>query len=142
VYAERSQTIKLKGGVFEQEPRTIDVRPARSFGPGVPLRIDPNALWKVETAIQFGREMEGLLEYLEDPVRGQGKHGNRQEVAEDPFSYHMCTTSFDYTRSSSLGAEDIILSDHHSGRIAGLHELTRICETFGEVFHALQQSPG
>lgn len=42
-----------------------------AFGPGTPLRLDPNAVWSVETAIWYGRQMEGVLEYLEDPTRGQ-----------------------------------------------------------------------
>ncbi|HSC37604.1 MAG TPA: enolase C-terminal domain-like protein, partial [Chitinophagaceae bacterium] len=66
------QSIKLKGGVFEPRAEVDAMFALReAFGPGTPLRLDPNALWKVETAIQYGREMEGLLEYLEDPVRGQ-----------------------------------------------------------------------
>ncbi len=42
-----------------------------AFGPDVPLRLDPNAIWRVETAIEMGRRLEGVLEYYEDPVRGQ-----------------------------------------------------------------------
>jgi glucarate dehydratase len=56
------QSIKLKGGVFEPREEVDAMFALReAFGAGVPLRIDPNALWKVETAIQYGREMEGLL---------------------------------------------------------------------------------
>ncbi len=44
---------------------------AKAFGPDMPLRHDPNAIWSVETAIEYGKQMEGVLEYYEDPVRGQ-----------------------------------------------------------------------
>ena len=66
------QSIKLKGGVFEprQEVNAIFALHA-AFGENVPLRIDPNALWTVETSIKYGLEMEGIIEYLEDPCRGQ-----------------------------------------------------------------------
>ena len=66
------QSIKLKGGVFEPRQEVDAIIALReAFGPNVPLRIDPNALWEVETAIRYGKEMEPILEYLEDPVRGQ-----------------------------------------------------------------------
>ena len=127
------QSIKLKGGVFE--PRAeVDAMFAlrKAFGPGIPLRIDPNALWKVETAIQYGREMEGLLEYLEDPVRGQENMAKVRKSLSIPLATNMCTTSFeDIPGSVSLGAEDIILSDHHFwGGLRASMELSRICETF------------
>lgn len=128
------QSIKLKGGVFE--PRAeVDAMIAlrETFGPSVPLRIDPNALWKVETAIQYGREMEGWIEYLEDPVRGQENMATVRKALKTPLATNMCTTSFeDIPTSVSLGAEDIILSDHHFwGGLRASLELSRICDTFG-----------
>ena len=70
------QSIKLKGGVVppaEEVDAMLALREA--FGPDVPLRLDPNAIWRVETAIEMGRRLEGVLEYYEDPVRGTGSHG-------------------------------------------------------------------
>jgi glucarate dehydratase len=96
------------------------------------LRIDPNALWTVETAIQYGKEMEPYLEYLEDPVRGQANMAKVRQVLKTPLATNMCTTSFDEIPSSiALGSEDIILSDHHFW--GGLHAsmtLSGICNTF------------
>ncbi|KAB2646284.1 MAG: glucarate dehydratase, partial [Verrucomicrobia bacterium] len=62
------KSIKLKGGVFppDQEVAAIKALYAH-FGSGVPLRLDPNALWTVETSIKWGKQLEGYLEYLEDP---------------------------------------------------------------------------
>jgi len=128
------QSIKLKGGVFEPRAETDAMLALReAFGPATPLRIDPNALWKVETAIQYGREMEGLLEYLEDPVRGQENMARVRKALNIPLATNMCTTSFDDIPGSvSLGAEDIILSDHHFwGGLRASMELSRICDTFG-----------
>jgi len=128
------QSIKLKGGVFEPRAEVDAMLALRdAFGPGIPLRIDPNALWKVETAIQYGREMEGLLEYLEDPVRGQENMAKVRKSLRIPLATNMCTTSFDDIPGSiSLGSEDIILSDHHFwGGLRTSMELSRICETFG-----------
>ena len=128
------QSIKLKGGVFEPRAEVDAMLALReAFGPTTPLRIDPNALWKVETAIQYGKEMEGLLEYLEDPVRGQENMAKVRKALRIPLATNMCTTSFDDIPGSvSLGSEDIILSDHHFwGGLRTSMELSRICETFG-----------
>ncbi|GAB3318464.1 glucarate dehydratase family protein [Larkinella ripae] len=128
------QSIKLKGGVFEprQEVNAMFAL-HQEFGPNVPLRIDPNALWKVETAIQYGREMEPILEYLEDPVRGQEAMAKVRKALKTPLATNMCTTSFeDIPSSIALGSEDIILSDHHFwGGLRSSMTLSGICETFG-----------
>ncbi|CAG4993998.1 Glucarate dehydratase [Dyadobacter sp. CECT 9275] len=128
------QSVKLKGGVFE--PRTeVDTMFALhdAFGPGIPLRVDPNAVWEVETAIKYGREMQHILEYLEDPVRGQENMAKVRKELNIPFATNMCTTSFeDIPRSIQLGSEDIILSDHHFwGGLRSSITLSGICETFG-----------
>ncbi len=128
------QSIKLKGGVFEprQEVDAI-IALYEEFGPDYPLRIDPNALWKVETAIQYGKEMEPYLEYLEDPVRGQANMAMVRKAVKTPLATNMCTTSFgEIPNSIAIGSEDIILSDHHfwGGLKSSMH-LASICETFG-----------
>ena len=104
-----------------------------AFGPDVPLRHDPNAIWSVETAIKYGKQMEGVLEYYEDPVRGQeamaagrrgGQHSHGDQYVHDSFEH--------LPGSIRLGSEDVILSDHHGwGGLRSTVELARICKTFG-----------
>lgn len=128
------KSIKLKGGVFEPRIEVDSIFALReAFGPDVPLRIDPNALWTVETSIRYGREMEGYIEYLEDPTRGQENMAKVRRALNIPLATNMCTTSFeDIPASIAMGSEDIILSDHHFwGGLRSSMELTRICETFG-----------
>jgi glucarate dehydratase len=128
------QSIKLKGGVFEPAKEVAAMFALRdAFGPSIPLRIDPNALWTVETAIRYGREMEPILEYLEDPVRGQENMATVRKTLKTPLATNMCTTSFeDIPRSVTLGSEDIILSDHHFwGGLRASMTLSGICQTFG-----------
>ena len=56
--------VKLKGGVLDPEQEVEAVRQLRAhFGPGVPLRIDPNSAWTVETSLGVG---ESLREELRD----------------------------------------------------------------------------
>jgi glucarate dehydratase len=128
------QSIKLKGGAFEPQ-QEVDAMKAlfEYFGPGVPLRHDPNAIWGLETAIKYGKMMEGILEYFEDPVRGQENMAKARQTLKMPLATNMCTTSFeDIPRSIALGSEDIILSDHHFwGGLRSSMELSRLCKTFG-----------
>ena len=128
------RSIKLKGGAFEPAKETAAIFALReAFGAHIPLRIDPNALWTVETAIQYGRKMEGIIEYLEDPTRGQKNMSIVRQALKTPLATNMCTTSFDDIPTSvAIGAEDIILSDHHFwGGLRASMELSKICATFG-----------
>jgi glucarate dehydratase len=127
------QSIKLKGGAFEPQ-QEVDAMIAlqKHFGKNVPLRHDPNAIWKLETAIEYGRQMEGILEYFEDPVRGQENMAKARKALKMPLATNMCTTSFeDIPNSVKLGSEDIILSDHHFwGGLKSSMELAKLCQTF------------
>ena len=77
--------------------------------------------------------MEGILEYYEDPVRGQDNMARVRHALSIPLATNMCTTSFaDLPQSIRLGAEDIILADHHYwGGLRTSVELGRICRPFG-----------
>jgi glucarate dehydratase len=62
---------KLKGGVFPPEHEVACLRAVARAFPGEPVRIDPNALWSVETAIRMGRAIRDLPnDYFEDPTYG------------------------------------------------------------------------
>ena len=127
------ESIKLKGGVFEPAQEVAAMKALHeAFGPGVPLRLDPNALWTVETSIKFGREMEGILEYLEDPCRTQEGMAAVRRALKTPLATNMCTTSFDDLPGSVKHAsEDIILTDHHYwGGLRASMELAAHCRIF------------
>lgn len=128
------QSLKLKGGVFDPRQEVDAVLALHeAFGPQVPIRIDPNALWTVETAIHYGKEMEGIIEYLEDPVRGQEDMAVVRRALRTPLATNMCTTSFaDLPSSIRTVSEDIILSDHHFwGGLRASMTLADLCRTFG-----------
>ncbi len=128
------ESIKLKGGVFEPAQEVAAIKALReAFGPGVPLRLDPNALWTVETSIEWGRKLEGVLEYLEDPARTQAGMAAVRQAVKLPLATNMCTTSFDDLPGSARhGSEDIILTDHHYwGGLRASMELAAHCRVFG-----------
>jgi glucarate dehydratase len=128
------ESIKLKGGCFEPAQEIAAMKALQKrFGPRVPLRLDPNALWTVETSIAAGRELEGVLEYLEDPCRTQEGMATVRKALKTPLATNMCTTSFDdLPGSARTGSEDIILTDHHYwGGLRASMELAAHCRTFG-----------
>lgn len=127
------KSIKLKGGVFEPAVEVETIFALRdAFGEQVPLRLDPNAVWSVHTAVEWGKRLEGVLEYYEDPVRGQENMGQVGKAVNIPMATNMCTTSFaDLPGSIRWQSEDIILSDHHYwGGFRASLELARFCATF------------
>jgi len=128
------QSIKLKGGVFEPQQEVDAILALReAFGPEMPLRLDPNAIWRVETAITAGKQLEGALEYFEDPVLGQENMAAVARAVDIPLATNMCTTSFaDLPGSVAHQSEAIILSDHHFwGGFRASLDLARFCKIFG-----------
>jgi glucarate dehydratase len=127
-------SLKIKAGVLDpQVEADAAVTLGHAFGAGMPIRIDPNAVWSFETAVNQGRRLQGIIEYFEDPVRGQSEMARLRRELDIPLATNMCTTSFeDLPTSISLGSEDILLVDHHYwGGLRPSMELVRICETFG-----------
>ena len=128
------KSIKLKAGVFDPQQETDAIIALHeAFGDDKPLRIDPNGVWCMDTALQYGRLLKPHIEYLEDPVRGQTDMAALRQALGIPLATNMCTTSFEELPSSfRLHSEDIILSDHHfwGGLTASMH-LAAICKTFG-----------
>jgi len=130
-----SKSIKLKGGAFhprEEVEAIIQLR--KEFGPDVPLRLDPNGVWSVATAIKYGKKLEGILEYLEDPTLTQAGMAEVGKALNIPLATNMCTTSFEeIPEGVRLWSEDVILSDHHFW--GGLREsisLGKVCQVFGK----------
>lgn len=128
------ESIKLKGGCFPPAEEVAAIKALHAaFGPDVPLRLDPNALWTVETSVKWGRELAGVLEYLEDPCRSQEGMAAVRRALSTPLATNMCTTSFeDLPGSARTGSEDIILTDHHFwGGLRASMELAAHCRSHG-----------
>ncbi|SDL64781.1 glucarate dehydratase family protein [Arthrobacter sp. ok362] len=125
--------LKLKAGVFPPEEEVAAIKALRAEFPAMPLRIDPNGAWTVETSIRVAKELDGILEYLEDPTPGiEGMAAVRREVGI-PLATNMCVVSFaDIAPAVADGAVDVILSDHHFwGGLRRSQSLAGITETFG-----------
>ncbi len=134
--------VKLKGGVFEPEQEVEAIRQLRAeLGPGVPLRIDPNSAWKVETSVQVGQALREELSgdgYLEDPSPGlDGMAAVRSALVARgiriPLASNVAVTSFAHLPESvRRDAVQVVLCDHHFwGGMRQVQHLGRLCRTFG-----------
>ena len=135
-------SIKFKGGVLEPAVEVETVRQLRrELGPEVPLRIDPNSAWTVETSVKVGEALAGELSdggYLEDPTEGlDGMAEVRRRLLEMgidiPLASNVAVTSFgDLPRAVELDAVQVVLCDHHYwGGMRQVQHLAKLCQVFG-----------
>ena len=125
--------VKLKGGVFPPQQEIEAVRALRDAFPELPLRLDPNAAWSVPTAVTVAEELDGVLEYLEDPVAGIEGMAAVARRAPMPLATNMCVVAPEHLapamRQRAVG---VLLSDHHYwGGLRHTQQLSGLCADFG-----------
>lgn len=127
------RAIKLKGGVFPPVQEVEAIKALHEAFPGVPLRLDPNAAWSVETSKWVVKELEGLVEYLEDPVPEIAGMAAVSKEANMPLATNMAVVAFSHLPVSiQQNAVQVILSDHHFwGGLRKSQSLAAICSTWG-----------
>jgi glucarate dehydratase len=128
------KSIKLKGGVLEPKQEAATIHALReTFGPDVPLRLDPNGFWSVETSVAIGNELAGALEYLEDPTSGKIAMAEVAKRVPMPLATNMCTTAWtDIPETAARGSIQILLTDIHLwGGLAATVKLAHLCRFFG-----------
>lgn len=126
-------SIKLKAGTLPPDLEVASIEAlARAF-PGLPLRIDPNGAWSMETAIRCADRLGPLIEYYEDPVDGLEAMAELHRRTGLPLATNMVVTAFDHVpRSIALNSVQIVLSDHHYwGGLRASQHLGAMCNTFG-----------
>ena len=134
-------SVKFKAGVLDPEEEIETVKQMyQAFGPGVPLRIDPNSAWTVETSVKVGKALARELSgggYLEDPTAGiDGMAAVRRQLVESgihvPLASNVAVTSFkDLPATVAQDAVQIILCDHHYwGGMRQVQHLAKLAETF------------
>jgi glucarate dehydratase len=134
--------IKLKAGVLPPDIEIETIRALRAeFGPSIPLRIDPNCAWSVDTSVHVGVSLENELAdggYLEDPcptLEGMSEV-RRRLLAENittPLASNVAVTNFqDVPKAKSLDAVQIVLSDpHYWGGLRQVQDLAAFCKMLG-----------
>ena len=134
--------IKFKTGVLDPDIEIESVRALRrEFG--LPVRMDPNCAWSVETSIRVGKELREELStatggYLEDPTAGiSGMSAVRRALLDAgcdvPLASNVAVTCFaDLPQAIREDAVQIVLCDHHYwGGMRQVQHLAKICATWG-----------
>lgn len=134
--------IKFKAGVLPPDVEIETVRQLRAAY-NLPVRMDPNCAWSVETSIHVGRELKVELGvetggYLEDPTASiEGMATVRRELlkagCDVPLASNVAVTCFaDLPASTAQNAVQIVLCDHHYwGGMRQVQHLAKICATWG-----------
>jgi len=136
------QEIKLKAGVLPPEVEIKTIQALRAeFGPKIPLRIDPNCAWSVDTSVHVGESLREELSnggYLEDPcpaLEGMSEVRRRllAQGIETPIASNVAVTSFqDVPKAKSLDAVQVVLSDpHYWGGLRQVQFLAHFCQMLG-----------
>ncbi|MET0812770.1 MAG: enolase C-terminal domain-like protein [Microbacterium sp.] len=129
------RAMKLKAGVMDpdEEARVLELCRGR-LGPEYKLRIDPNGVWSVPTAVRIGRRLEAVApEYFEDPSWGLLGNAAVREQVRIPIATNMYPAKFDDLGPAiKLNAVDVVLTDiHYWEGPRGVKDLAAVCRTFG-----------
>lgn len=126
-------SMKLKAGTLPPETEVAAIEALANAFPGLPLRIDPNGAWSMDTAIACADRLGPLIEYYEDPVDGLDAMAELHRRIGLPLATNMVVTCFDHLRRSvAIDAVQIVLSDHHYwGGLKASQALGAMCNTFG-----------
>ncbi|MFZ4724244.1 MAG: enolase C-terminal domain-like protein [Paludibacter sp.] len=134
--------MKLKAGVMDpmEEVRVLELCRQR-LGDDFGLRIDPNGVWSVATAVKAGRRLEDLeIQYFEDPSWGLEGMRRVKEQVRIPLATNMYPNKFDDLGPAiHMNSIDIVLTDlHYWEGPRGVKDLSAICQTFnlGVAMHS------
>ena len=134
--------IKFKAGVLDPDIEIETVRQMRAEL-NMPVRMDPNCAWSVETSIRVGKALHVELGrdtggYLEDPTASiAGMAAVRKAIVESgydvPLASNVAVTCFaDLPPAFAQDAVQIVLCDHHYwGGMRQVQQLAKICATWG-----------
>jgi glucarate dehydratase len=136
------QEIKLKGGVLDPQVEVETIRELRAeFGANVPLRIDPNCAWSVDTSTWVGESLREELSgggYLEDPCPGienmsEVRKRLRTNGLDTPLASNVAVTQFaDVPQARDCDGVQIVLSDpHYWGGLRQVQYLSHLCQVLG-----------
>lgn len=124
---------KVKGGVLPPDAEVETMLKLREAFPDHGLRIDPMGAWTVPTAVKVVKQLDGVLEYLEDPCRGMDAMAELSAQIDMPLATNLVVVEFEeIIEAVKKDAVQIILSDHHYWRgAAGAIHLGEMCRAAG-----------
>ena len=127
------------GTVFEGKVGTVGVddeltmvREIRAAIGELPLRLDCNGGWLIETARELIPRFEAFgIDQWEEPVEGYEELAAVRDVTDRPLSCHLA----DLPLAKALGAPDVIVTNlNEQGGIRRTVEFVRACQAAGIGF--------
>ncbi len=129
---------KLKGGVMKGSEEVEALRAIRKAFPDARINIDPNGAWPLKEAIELGKEMTGLVTYVEDPCGPEDGYSGREIMREFknavnlPVATNMIATNWRQLYHTIIeSACDIILADPHFWGFEGTIRMSQLLEPWG-----------
>lgn len=129
------KTLKYKNGVLPPNDEIDTFIALRQAFPRHRIRLDPNAVWTVTTALDVARRLHDYnMEYLEDPV--WGLRAMQRVNAKAPWvtlASNMSVFAFEDVAPTVMSdVLDVVLLDPHwYGGISRAKLAGQICEAFG-----------
>jgi glucarate dehydratase len=127
------KSLKLKGGVLHPDEEIETMLKLCETFPNHALRIDPMGAWTVPTAKKVVDQLDGVLEYLEDPCKGMDAMAELSALIDMPLATNLVVVEFEQIiEAIKKDAVQVILSDHHYWRGAtGAIHLGEMCRAAG-----------
>lgn len=129
---------KLKGGVLDGDTEVETVTLLAEHFPDARITLDPNGGWLLEDAIRYGKALNGVVAYAEDPVGAEGRFSSREVMAEFRratglrTATNMIATDWrEMAHAIREAAVDIPLADPHFWTMSGSHRVSQMCHDFG-----------
>lgn len=135
IAAHGFRSIKFKCGVLEPDAEVEAFKALRAAFPDLKIRLDPNGIWAVGTAVRVARALrDDDVEYLEDPT--WHLRGLARVASQAPWitlASNQAVFSFEDLLPNLLtGGVDIVLADPHwYGGMHACKQLGRMAETYG-----------
>ena len=129
---------KLKGGVLSGDNEVETIRALKEAFPDARITLDPNGGWLLDDAIRYGKAMQGLIAYAEDPCGAEGRFSSREVMAEFRratglrTATNMIATDWrEMAHAVREGSVDIPLADPHFWTMSGSTRVAQLCHDFG-----------
>jgi len=129
---------KLKGGVLSGDDEVETIRALKEAFPDARITLDPNGGWLLDDAIRYGKAMQGLIAYAEDPCGAEGRFSSREVMAEFRratglrTATNMIATDWrEMAHAVREGSVDIPLADPHFWTMSGSTRVAQLCHDFG-----------